>query len=140
MILLKDLCHPFYLIYYLREEEYFSAMEHKVIPAYVKGRLAPTLGKSREDSEQLTKILLALSFLVYFSADDDVAVMAFRAFCDVDDLVDEIHDSEVDFAPTWRHYFSSTLAAALPFLHWFHLPKTRREGSRAPSCPRASCS
>ena len=100
------------------KREYFSAMEHKVIPAYVKGRLAPTLGKSREDSEQLTKILLALSFLVYFSADDDVAMMAFRAFCDVDDLVDEIHDSEVDLrsnlAALFQFYGTTSTEPALP--------------------------
>ena len=38
------------------KKEYFNAMEHKVVPAYVMGHLAPTLEKSRESREQLTRI------------------------------------------------------------------------------------
>ena len=62
----------------------------------------------------------ALSLLTYFSADDDVAIMSYRAFCDIDGLVDGKHDSEIDLASNlaalFRFYGTSGASLAFPSL------------------------
>lgn len=87
-----------------KKGKYYNAMEQKVVTSYVLGKLAPSLDKS-EIREEFAIVILMLAFLVYFSDDDVVAVLAYQAFCEIDDFVEMKHKVKLDLSSNFMAIF-----------------------------------